>query len=72
MLLETERGSTRSDAVENSLWKRLWACHCVTMRDEYMHSSENFGYVAGSSVAVQVLPDVTCHRKSTRRDIKIL
>jgi len=25
-LLEVERGSTRSQSVENSLWKRLWAC----------------------------------------------
>jgi hypothetical protein len=27
MMLETERGSTRLHAVENSLWKRLWTCH---------------------------------------------
>jgi hypothetical protein len=26
MILETERGSTRSHSVENSLWKRLWTC----------------------------------------------
>ena len=25
-LLEIERGSTRSQSVENSLWKRLWTC----------------------------------------------
>jgi hypothetical protein len=26
MLLEIERGSTRSRCAENSLWKKLWAC----------------------------------------------
>jgi hypothetical protein len=26
MLPETERGSTRSHSVENSLWKKLWTC----------------------------------------------
>jgi hypothetical protein len=26
MILEIERGSTRSHAVENSIWKRLWTC----------------------------------------------
>jgi hypothetical protein len=25
-MLEFERGSTRSQSVENSLWKRLWTC----------------------------------------------
>ena len=25
-ILETERGSTRSHSVKNSLWKRLWPC----------------------------------------------
>ena len=25
-VLETERGSTRSHTLENSLWKRLWTC----------------------------------------------
>jgi hypothetical protein len=26
MILEIERGTTRSQSVENSLWKRLWTC----------------------------------------------
>jgi hypothetical protein len=26
MILENERGSTRSHTVKNSLWKRLWIC----------------------------------------------
>jgi hypothetical protein len=26
MILEFERGSTRSHFVENSLWQRLWTC----------------------------------------------
>ena len=26
MMLQVERGSTRSHCVENWLWKRLWAC----------------------------------------------
>jgi len=25
--MEIERESTRSQSVENSLWKRLWTCH---------------------------------------------
>ena len=26
-MLEVERGSTRSQGLENSLWKGLWTCH---------------------------------------------
>jgi len=26
-ILETEKGSTRSHSVENSLWERLWTCN---------------------------------------------
>jgi hypothetical protein len=26
-ILKIERRSTRSQSVENSLWKRLWTCH---------------------------------------------
>jgi len=26
-MLEIERGGTRSQVLENSLWKRLWPCH---------------------------------------------
>jgi len=36
--VETERGSTRSHYVENSLWKRLWTCREI----KYEMSCEQF------------------------------
>jgi len=37
MILETERGSTRSHSVENSLWKKLWTCR----KTEYRMMNDN-------------------------------
>ena len=32
MVLDIERGSTRSQSVENSFWKRLWTCRKADYR----------------------------------------
>ena len=40
-MLEMEIGSTRSQSVENSLWKRLWTCH----KTDYMINGQSINHI---------------------------
>ena len=47
---ETERGSTRSPSMENSLWKRLWICRKRDSKMNEPHSLYKFTSIHESAV----------------------
>jgi len=57
MILQTERGNTRSHSVVNSLWKRYWTWHKTYYRRNewnpksqiYTHSTLHFKYMEYNS-----------------------
>jgi len=53
-MLEIERGSTRSYAVESWLWKRLWTCRENWVRNEWMNITQIHSVLKLSDVTSNV------------------